>query len=142
MIARRALGDIPVQVATTARMAAGAVILLGYLGMTGRLADLGRFDTVQWGWLILTAALLAAYVSTWYAALKYAQATVVTSVLTVAAPITIGLQVWDGRPVPTSEQVFGYTVLVAAVVTIGLVTILQRRGRQMAFATIASGGAN
>ena len=124
VIARKALGGIPAPVARTARMSAGAVILLGYLGATGRIADLGRFDAEQWRWLVITGVLLGAYVSTWYAALKRAPATAVTCVLTVAAPITIGLQVWDGRAMPTSEQALGYALLLAAVATIAAVTML------------------
>ena len=69
-------------------MAAGAVVLLGYLAVTGRLGDLAHFDGQQWVWLSVTAVLLAAYVSTWYAALKHAPAAAVTCVLTA---ISIGL---------------------------------------------------
>jgi len=62
-----------------------------------------------------TGAILLAYVTTWYAALRLAPATAVTCVLTVGAPITAALNAIAGRPAPTSEQLVGYAVLLGAV---------------------------
>lgn len=127
IIARKALAQVPTQVVATARMALGAVILLGYLVVTGRAGDLGHFNAEQVRWLIVTAALLFTYVSLWYGALKRAPATIVTSLLAIAAPITVGLQVWDGRSAPDGEQLAGYVLLIIAGLTVGLLALVPGR---------------
>jgi drug/metabolite transporter (DMT)-like permease len=140
VIARKALGAVPVRVVATARLGAGAAILLGYLGVTGRLPALARFDGDQWRWLLGTAALLAVYVSVWFEALKRAPATVVTCVLTLAAPITVALGLWDGRPSPTAEQAAGYMLVLLAALVIAAPAIVSDR-RAQTLAGTAAGGA-
>ncbi len=127
VIARRLLPGIGAQLGATARMAGGATLLLGYLAVTGRLADVFQFNSGQWGWLVLTAAFLISYVSLWYGALRRAPAVAVTCVLTLGAPITAALQVWDGKPIPAGEQLSGYALLVAAAIAIALVAAARPR---------------
>jgi drug/metabolite transporter (DMT)-like permease len=113
IVAKRVLPDVGGQVGATARVAVGAVVLLGYLAFRG---DIGAFSSLsagQWGWLLGTAALLLGYVTTWYAALERAPATAVTCVLTVGAPITAALNVLAGRGSPTGEQLLGFGLVVA-----------------------------
>ena len=43
---------------------------------------------VGWGWSILTGAILLLFVLSWYHALKRAPATLITSILVFASPIT------------------------------------------------------
>jgi drug/metabolite transporter (DMT)-like permease len=74
-----------------ARMGLGAVALLAWLALTGRLGGLLGMTTTQAGWVLLTGVLLACYVATWFAALARAQAVDVTAVLVLAAPVTAGL---------------------------------------------------
>ena len=69
-------------------MGVGSVVLLGWLGVTGRLGMLATLTAAQWGWVLLTGVLLAAYVATWFAALARAQAVDVTAVLVLGAVIT------------------------------------------------------
>ena len=49
---------------------------------------LAGLTPVQWGWVAGPGLLLLAYVLTWYHALRRAPALVVTSVLTLGAPVT------------------------------------------------------
>lgn len=114
IIAKRLLTDISSSVGASARMSLGAVVLLTYLAMTGKIGMLGDLTAVQWAWGAGTAVVLVGYVSTWYAALKRAPATTVTCVLTVGAPITAALNALAGRPLPQPEQVVGYLVLLVA----------------------------
>lgn len=113
VIARRLLSSTTSAVAAAGRMGGGAIVLLGYAGATGQLSL--ALSPVQWAWLVLTAVLLLAFVSTWYAALERAPATAVTCVLTLGAPITAVLSLVAGRAAPSTPQLAGYTLVILAV---------------------------
>ena len=57
-----------------ARMGIGLVVLVGYLAISGKLALVAGLSQVQWGWALLTGLILAAYVATWFGALRRAPA--------------------------------------------------------------------
>jgi drug/metabolite transporter (DMT)-like permease len=71
-----------------ARMGIGVVVLLIWVAATGRVDDLAGLAGHQWGWVLLTGAILAAYVVTWFAALARAPAIDVTAVLVAGALVT------------------------------------------------------
>jgi drug/metabolite transporter (DMT)-like permease len=99
---------VPLEPRTLAagRMALGTVILVTWVVVSGRWADLAGLSAAQWGWAMLTGALLTAYVATWYAALARAQAVDVTSVLVFGAVVTAVLAgAADGVPVDTTGLV-------------------------------------
>jgi drug/metabolite transporter (DMT)-like permease len=75
-----------------ARMGAGSVVLVAWAVIRGQAGKLLAMDATQWGWVLLTGVILAAYVATWFAALARAQAVDVTAVLVLAAVVTAGLQ--------------------------------------------------
>ena len=81
IVAKRLMSSVSAQVAASARMAGGALVMWFYLLATGQAASILSLTATQWGWVILTSALLLAYVSTWYAALKLAPASAVTPML-------------------------------------------------------------
>jgi len=62
------------QVLATARMALGAVLLIAWVVITGKVHQLLSMSGLQWRWVLLTGVLLTGYVGTWYAALARAQA--------------------------------------------------------------------
>jgi drug/metabolite transporter (DMT)-like permease len=88
VLARGLLRRVPPTLGALARMGGGAVVMLAFLGASGRLGELLALDAGQWLWVIGPALLLFGYVLTWYHALSRAPATVVTSILTIGAPIT------------------------------------------------------
>ena len=93
VIARRLLlGSVPSPVLGAARLGIGLLVLIAYLGVTGRFGVVTSLTATQWAWGLGTGALLAAYVGTWLAALRRAPATVVASVLVLGAPITAVLE--------------------------------------------------
>ena len=81
---------IPLEPRTLAagRMTLGTIVLVAWIAVSGRAGDLVSLSADQWGWAIVTGALLTAYVFTWYAALARAQAVDVTAVLVFGAVVT------------------------------------------------------
>jgi uncharacterized membrane protein len=69
-------------------MGLGTLLLLVWVAVSGRGSELLGLGAGEWGWAVLTGALLAAYVATWYAALARAQAVDVTAVLVFGAVVT------------------------------------------------------
>jgi drug/metabolite transporter (DMT)-like permease len=115
MVARWLLPELGALVGATARMGIGGLALVGYVAVTGKLDVLTGLSSGQWLWVIVTAATLFFYVGAWYGALRLAPATVVTSILTLGAPITALLSTqFSGRPAPTGEQIAGYVLVAAA----------------------------
>ena len=114
VLVRRLLGGTPSHVLATLRMTIGVGVLGIYLVVTGRVAGLSAIGPTGWGWVILTGAILAAYVATWFAALERAPATVVTSVLVLGAVVTGGLTAATGGTAPSPTVVAGYGLIVVA----------------------------
>jgi drug/metabolite transporter (DMT)-like permease len=88
IVSKRLLKDTSALVLAWARMFFGSAFLLVFLALSGGISELATFSFNGLGWLLLTGLFLFGYVTTWYSALKYAPATVVSSVLVLAAPIT------------------------------------------------------
>jgi drug/metabolite transporter (DMT)-like permease len=108
IIARRLLPAIPSLVGGSARLGLGLVVLLGYLALSGKLAAIGSVSAEGWFWVLVTGVILAGYVATWYAALKRAPATLVTSVLVAAAPVTAALTAISSGILPAPPVVVGH----------------------------------
>jgi drug/metabolite transporter (DMT)-like permease len=85
IIAKRLLGRLSSTTVGLARMGLGSVVLVGWVLVRGDGAALVHLTGAQLGWVLLTGALLAGYVATWFAALARAQAVDVTAVLVVGA---------------------------------------------------------
>ena len=114
ILVRRLLRSVGSHVVATLRMTLGVVILVGYLVIAGKAGVLGRLSPVQWAWVLVTGAILAGYVATWFAALKRAPASVVTSVLVLGAVATGGLTSMTSGSAPSPLVVAGYVAIVAA----------------------------
>jgi drug/metabolite transporter (DMT)-like permease len=132
VLARRLLPNIPTAIGATARMAGGAAIMWAYLFTSGQAAGAWTLSATQWGWLIVTSILLFGYVTTWYAALKRAPATSVTSVLVLGAVITVGLAATAGGQSPSAKDLIGLVIIAAGVV---LSIWTGRRSRHVQLAT-------
>lgn len=124
VLAKRLLTGISAPLLGAARMGLGVVLLVGYLAVSGRLGGLATIGAEAWLWILVTGGLLAGYVATWFAALRVARATTVTSVLVVAAVVTGVLSAASKGAAPDPRVVLGYLVIVAAV---GLVMLGSRR---------------
>ncbi|MFA6272469.1 MAG: DMT family transporter [Patescibacteria group bacterium] len=103
IVAKQILKTIHPNIVAWARMTIGIFFISLFLMFTSRFDNLLSASFAGWGWSMLTGAILFLFVLTWYHALKRAPATLVTSVLVFASPITTFLDevfqkktlVWD-----------------------------------------------
>ena len=91
VVAKRLLSDLSSWTVAVARMTIGSAVLVGWLVLRGGAGALVGMSAVQWGWVLLTGLILAAYVATWFAALARAMAVDVTAVLVLGAWVTAAL---------------------------------------------------
>jgi drug/metabolite transporter (DMT)-like permease len=121
VLAKRLLARVDPLVLGVGRLGIGLVVLVGYVGFAGKLGALFALDATQWTWVLLTGALLAGYVGTWFCALQRAPASVVTSVLVLGAPITATLAAAASGTIPAAVPLAGYALAVLAAGAVALV---------------------
>ena len=88
IVVKRLVVGLEPRALAAARMGLGTVVLVAWIAVSGRASALASLSADQWAWAVVTGALLAAYVFTWYAALARAQAVDVTAVLVFGAVVT------------------------------------------------------
>lgn len=90
ILAKKILPKVDPDLVTAARMGFGALILTTFSIFTypHALENIIRLNFVQWGWITITAITLFGYVISWYRALKFAPATIVTAILVGSTLIT------------------------------------------------------
>lgn len=88
IVAKIVLKNMPSIILAWGRMFFGSLIMLGYLAFTSKIGLYQSLNVNQLLWIILPSLLLFGYVWFWFSSLKYAPATLVTSILVIASPIT------------------------------------------------------
>ncbi len=115
IVAKKILAGISPRTAALGRMGVGSLVMWSFLVVSGRAGTALALSVEQWLWVGITALFLLAYVWTWYSALKAAPATLVTSVLTLGAPITIILTLLlEGGETTTLQIVAMILMLIGA----------------------------
>jgi len=104
------------------RMGFGALFLAGYLALTGGWGTVAGFSAGQWTWVAISAALLAAFVLTWYPGLARVDLGVASTVLVLGFPISWALSLVATQVIPAPVAVLG-----AAAVTVGVLVMLGAR---------------
>ena len=127
ILAKWVLGWMSSQTAALGRMGVGALVMWIFLAFTGRAGTVFTLDGTQWFWVAVTAVFLIAYVWTWYSALKWAPATVVTSVLTIGAIITIVLSATFDRQAAIAPQLVAIALLVVGAALFALPSGLRKQ---------------
>ena len=89
-VSKRLLRRLPSTTVGFGRMGFGALFLLGFLGLTDQYGSVAALTGAQWAWVAISAALLAAFVLTWYAGLQRTDLVVATSVLVLGFPGHLG----------------------------------------------------
>ena len=129
ILAKKVLGWMSSQTAALGRMGIGALVMWVFLALTGHAATAFTLNGTQWLWVIITAVVLMLYVWTWYSALKWAPAALVTSVLTIGAIITILLSAVLDRHAATAPQLVAMALLVLGA---ALFLLPRKQRRQLA----------
>lgn len=124
LVRRLLVGGVSSNLAAASRMVVGSIALLAVVTATGGLGGTAAFGAEQWAAILVTGALLTGYVTTWYAALQRAPATLVTSVLVLGAVVTAALQAATGGAVPAVQALLGHGLLLAG----GAVAVIALRG--------------
>lgn len=124
VLAKALLGTLSSWTVALARMLLGSALLLGWVLVTGRGGQLARLDADQWRWVLVTGALLAAYVATWLAALALAPAVQVTAMLVAAVPVTAALQAIVQH---TPLQLGGLSLVTFGCALVGVAMLSRRR---------------
>jgi drug/metabolite transporter (DMT)-like permease len=114
ILVKHLLAAVPAQVMAALRMGIGLIFLVGYLALAGKLSIVVGLNGAQWSWALLTGVILAAYVATWFAALRRAPASVVASVLVLGAVVTGTLTAVSKGATPNPAVVGGYVLIVVA----------------------------
>lgn len=131
ILVKRLLSSVPVPVMAVLRMGIGLVVLVAYLALSNKLVVVAGLNGSQWGWALLTGFVLAAYVATWFAALRRAPASVVASVLVLGAVVTGALSAASKGAAPSAPVVAGYVLIVGAAAAIAAWSI-RAAGRAVA----------
>jgi drug/metabolite transporter (DMT)-like permease len=123
-VSKRTLKDVPSATVALGRMGFGAIFLVGYLSLTTQWGTVAGFSGAQWEWVAISAALLAAFVASFYPGLKRVDLGVASSALVLGFPITWALSVLVQGASFTLAQAAGVLAVVAGVgVVIGLVQL-------------------
>ncbi|MFC1757002.1 DMT family transporter [Patescibacteria group bacterium] len=129
VFAKKVLEKLPALVVAWGRMFFGSIFLLVYLSFVGGVGQLFVFSIDKLAWLFLAGAFLFLYVTTWYSALKFAPASVVSSVLVLAVPITATL-----NSIFVTHQLSGMQALPAILVVMSIFLVSKFKiGNERAF---------
>jgi drug/metabolite transporter (DMT)-like permease len=138
VLAKRLLARVDPLVVGVGRLGIGLIVLFGYLVITGKFALIGSLDSGQWTWVVLTGVLLAGYVGTWFSALRLAPATVVTSVLVIAAPITALLDAVVNGRVPGIAPLAGFGLVGLGALVVVIAALRRPNDRASSDALVAT----
>jgi drug/metabolite transporter (DMT)-like permease len=127
ILVKRLLRGVAPATVGLARMGLGVVLLLGWVAVTDRWSGLVGLGAEGWAWALLTGAVLAGYVATWFTALSRAPAIDVTAILVVGAVITGLLNAFvRGVPLPAAD-VAGMALLLAGATVVAAAATGRRR---------------
>jgi drug/metabolite transporter (DMT)-like permease len=96
-LSKRALARLSAPTVALGRMGFGVLFLLPYLALTGGVQAWGAMTAGQWTWMLLSAALLLAFLATWYAGLARVDLSTAAGLLALAFPITFALGAAAGK---------------------------------------------
>jgi drug/metabolite transporter (DMT)-like permease len=131
ILVRALLRQLPSQLIAVARMLIGCAFLLAYLVIGGQGHGLVALGPAGWMWALGTGALLALYVSTWFAALSRAPAIDVTAILVVGALVTAVLDATAGHAA-LLPHALGLGLILAGTGAMVIITVRVRARPDMA----------
>ena len=132
IVAKKLLAGVSARTAALGRMGVGCLVMWLFLAFTGRAGAALALSGTQWFWVLVTSAFLLAYVWTWYSALKAAPATLVTSVLTLGAAVTVLLTI-----ILEGQDTTGLQVAAIVLMLLGAAAFVWRAPRRLSPVTEA-----
>jgi drug/metabolite transporter (DMT)-like permease len=114
-VSKRTLRDLPSATVMLGRMGFGALFLVGYLSFTTQWGTVAGFSGAQWEWVGISAALLGAFVASFYPGLKRVDLGTASSALVLGFPVTWVLAVLVQGSSFTIAQAAGVVAIVAGV---------------------------
>lgn len=130
IVAKKLLSSVSARTAALGRMGVGALVMWLFLLINGQAATALALTPVQWMWVSVTSVFLLAYVWTWYRALKATPATLVTSVLTLGAAVTVVLTI-----LLEGGETTGLQVVAMVLMLLGAAAFSRRRPQPSSLAT-------
>lgn len=127
IVAKRVLRSVPSTVVGACRLGIGLIVLVGYLVVSGKLGTVASLTATQWGWAALTGLFLFGYVTTWFAALQRAPASLVTAILVLGAPVTALVQVVQSGNLPAATALSGQLLILAGGAAMAVPLLVRRR---------------
>lgn len=118
VLAKILLKRLKSEIVVFGRMFFGAVFLIFYLVLTHKIGLISNIQASGWIWVFVVSAILFGYVVFWYAALKNAEVSLVTSILVLASPLTSILESTFRTHKYSSFQIMGTVVIGISVVLI------------------------
>ena len=121
VLMKHLLRSVPPRLVMAAKMSLGSALLLGWVALTGHLGAVTTLSLIQWGFVLVTGAILLVFTLTSVYALRHASATAATAIPAGAPIVTTLLTVAArGASVPPVRWLGLGLVLAAVVVVIVL----------------------
>lgn len=125
ILAKMILARLKPEIVVFGRMFFGAIFLIFYLILTHKIGLISNVSVMGWIWVAIVSAILFGYVVFWYAALKYAPASLVASILVLASPLTSILESIFRTHQYSFTQILGIIIAFAVVLYIIIVRKVQ-----------------
>lgn len=135
IISKVALKNISPSVVSWGRMTFGLPVLFMATFITGNSSLLISPTSYAFAPLLISTGFLAAYVLTWYSALRTAPATLVSSVLVGAPVITAILAAIFQGKIPVLSQIWSFSGLLLGVILVAFGTIKPRHAELVSAST-------
>lgn len=121
IISKKTLQRLPVKIVAWGRMFFGSLLIMIFLGFSGKMELLTSLNINQLLWVLITSFFLLAYVVSWYSGLKHLRASTATSILALGAPITSILSILAGG-ILNNKEMGGIILLLTGIILLGLFT--------------------
>ncbi|MBW2991135.1 DMT family transporter [Candidatus Woesearchaeota archaeon] len=115
IISKHALKTLDSKVVAFGRMFFGSLLIIVFLGVTGKLVLITTLTSTHFLWILITSIFLLGYVFTWYSGLKHIKASVATSILLFGSVITTVLNLVFADVVIVPSQIIGMILLIAGI---------------------------
>jgi len=127
ILAKHILRDLGGNIVAWGRMFFGAAFIFIYLAATNQFIQPAlALNPTQFSWILITAILLFAYVTTWYNGLKYIPVSLATTILFLGSPITTLLGAIGGSHIALKDTWSGILIIGGLAIIFGYEKLKER----------------